>query len=429
MSNLHKNSIENEKLSKADIERLRSSLTKHDLEEFFNIASVAGTYELATEGVPDVLEGTHQFVRDVQIAQLLHDKFPNMPYDSTEGFKSWLAERSALSIQAKANALSRLQGDGAGEVDFIREMQGRLQNLFTKTEFATNSNGQISSNIAGIDVVEKSRITGKIINEYQIKTLRTPESINQTLKGFVDNKQYNPNITLVGPKELIDEAKAQELPNPTKVMGTIQENAKSAKTLEDKVSSGNMVTAITPTAVAEKVIGGAVIGAVISVGISSLFSYIDYKNGKITKKEMFTKIGKDTAKGGIAGGTMAGLSLFIPGGIIGFGVAMIVGTALRRALDDAFGMGMFAEVLDLTHSVQANVKNLSYGSMYIADLVETNGHLMVRSLSVVDEMRNDRFRAYETYENIERKYHQGQFISNGKSALEILDQLDNERYK
>jgi hypothetical protein len=427
MKNKHKNSIKSEEPSKADIERLRSSLNKHDLEEFLNLASIAGTYELVTEGIPNVVEGTHQFARDVQIAQLLQDKFHTMPYGSSEGFKTWLAERSASSAQSKANALSRLQGDGAGEVDFVREMQGKLQNLFTKTEFATNSDGQISSNIPGIDVVEKSRITGKIIKEYQVKTLRTEGSIDQTLKDFLGNDHYKPSTILVGPKELIDEAKAQGLPNPTKVMGTVQENAKSAKALEDKVSSGNMVTAITPTAIAEKVVGGAVIGAVISIGISSIFSYIDYKNGKLTKEEMFTKIAKDTGKGAIAGGVMAGLTLFIPGGIIGFGVGVVVGTTLRRALDDAFGMGMFAEVLDLTHSVQANIKDIRYGSMYIADLVDADGALMALSLSVVDEMRNDRFKAYEKYGNIEDEYHNGQFVSDGKSAMEIYDRLDNRQ--
>lgn len=416
--------MKDKRISEQDILYIKKNLNKADLKEFFDIASTTGAYETITRGIPGVFEGTHQFIRDIETAQLLQTKFHNMPYDSSEGFKNWLNDRLAGSAHSQANALSRLQGDGAGEVDFVREMQGKLRSLFTKVEFAKDANGNITSNIPGIDAIEVNRLTGKVINEFQIKTLRSDDSINQVLKDFINNNHYNESITLVGPKELIEEAKKQGLPNPTKVMGTIEENAKSANALKDKVQSGQMATELTATEAAKKIAGGAVIGAVISVGISSLFNYIAYKKGKISKSEMYTRIGKDGAKGAITGGALAGLSLFVPGGIIGFGIGFVVGSLLRRALDDAFGDGVFAEVLDLTKSVQANVKLLHEGSVYMAELVEADGKQIARAIEVIDELEQERLDSLNRLQRLERDYQNNQAIIVNRSLSSRLDDLD-----
>lgn len=420
------NKSNNKKTDKDIAKYIKDNLNKKDIKNFFDIAGVASAYEIVTNGIPEVYEGTHQFVRDIQVSQLLKEKFHNMPYDSAEGFKVWLESRLSGSVQSQANALNRIQGDGAGEVDFIREMQGKLRSLFTKTDYI-RENGSIASNTAGIDTQEVNRFTGEVINKYQIKTLRSSDSIKNTLKKFVNNNEYNSDITLVGPKELIDEAKSQGLPNPTRVMGSIEENAESAQKLKEKIESGNMATEITLKNAGKKIAGGAIIGAGISIGISTLFAFIDYKNGKIDKKEMSIKIGKEGTKGAITGGALSGLSLFVPGGIIGFGVGLTAGTLLRNSLDDAFGDGVFGEVLELTNSVQANIKMLSEGSIYIADLIETDGELMEKAIDKVDNLRDERLKAIKKMQNLEGKYHNGQFITSDRSINEILNNLDAKK--
>lgn len=415
-------------LSNAEISYIKKNLSIEDLKEFFDIASVAGAHETITRGIPGVFEGTHQFVRDIETSQLLQEKFPNMPYDSAEGFKDWLNDRLTGSTHSKANALSRLQGDGAGEVDFVREMQGSLQSLFTKTDFARDTSGNITSNYPGIDAVEVNRFTGKVINEFQIKTLRTEDSISDVLKKFTGNAHYNENITLVGPKELIEEAKKQGLPNPVKVMGSVEQNAKSADALKDKVQSGQMVTEFTVKEAADKVAGGAAIGAVISIGISSLFNFIAYKKGEINKEEMLTRVGKDGAKGAITGGALAGISLFVPGGVIGIGVGFVVGSVLRRALADAFGDGIFAEILDLTKSVQANTKLLHQGSVYIAELVDADGEQISKVVDTIEDLSTERLDILKRLQTFEGHYHSGQvLIDRNKSVSTRLDDLDKAR--
>ena len=89
--------------------------------------------------------------------------------------------------------------------------------------------------------------------------------------------------------------------------------------LQEKILDGKFDVAFTPKAVLGKVAGGVVIGAAVSITINSFISYLDYRNGKITREEMVSRIKKEGIKGGVTGGALAGLSLVVPGGIIGLG--------------------------------------------------------------------------------------------------------------
>jgi hypothetical protein len=415
-------------MSGIGIKHLPIKLSKRDVANFINAATTIPTYEVVTGGIPGVFEGTDAFVREIKIAQTLQEKFPNMDaYKSAEGLKDWLAERLQMSNSAAANALSRIQGDAAGEVDFIREMQGNIRSLFTRTDFPRNEDGRIVSNNPGVDAVEINRFTGDIVNEYQIKTLRSADSIDQTLEDFLNNDSYKPTTVLVGPQELIDRAHELGIPNPTKVMGTLQDNLQSAQELSDKILSGQLAVGMTPGAVAGEMIGGAGIGAAISVTVSSLVTYLQYKSGNITFDEMKSKLAKDGVKGAITGGALAGLSLFIPGGLIGAGIGYTVGITLRRLLDEAYGDGMFGEVMKLTGAVHANVQMAANGAVYIARFSEMNGHALAKAVTVVDDLYDDRIQADNIYTRLERVYDNGMRIDYSESAERIFARLDAMR--
>ncbi|MFC6334259.1 hypothetical protein ACFP56_16645 [Paenibacillus septentrionalis] len=412
-------------MSTIGIRHLHRNLSAKDMSNFMNVATTIPAYEVVRNGIPGVYEGTDAFIREVNIAQTLQDKFPNVEaFKTTAGFKEWLAEQLQGSKNAAANALSKLQGDAAGEVDFIREMQGNIRSLFTKIDFPRNADGRIISNTPGIDAVEINRITGEVINEFQVKTLRSADSINSTLKDFLSNDHYKPTTVLVGPQELIDRAHEMGVPNPTKVMGTLQDNQNSVQELSNKVLNEELAVSITAGEVAEKVVGGAVIGAAISIGVSSLLSYLQYKNRKITFEEMKRRIAKDGVKGAITGGALAGLSLFIPGGIIGFGIGFVVGTSLRRLLDEAYGDGMFGEVLDATKAVHANVQLLANGTVYVAQITAMNGRALARAVSTVDDMSADRLQAVTIYNKVERVNNNGFRSDYSQSVEDILSRLD-----
>lgn len=407
------------------VRHLHHNLSEKEIANFINIATTIPTYEVVRNGIPDVFEGTDAFVREVKIIQTLQEKFPNVDaFKTTDGLKEWLEEQLQGSNNAAANALSRIQGDAAGEVDFVREMQGSIRNIFTKIDFPRNADGRIVSNNPGIDAIEYNRLTGEIINEYQVKTLRSADSINETLRDFLNNDHYKPTTVLVGPQELIDRAHELGIPNPTKVMGTLQDNLDSANELSNKILNEQLAIGMTPGSVAGEMISGAAIGAVISVTVSGLVTYLQYKSGKITFDEMKIKIAKDGLKGAITGGALAGLSLFIPGGIIGAGVGFVVGVTLRRLLDEAYGDGMFGGVLETTRAVHANVKLLNNGTVYVAQLTEMNGNTLAKALSTVDDMITDRIQADSIYTKLERENNNGMRIDYSQNADSTLSRLD-----
>lgn len=407
------------------VRHLHHNLSEKEIANFINIATTIPTYEVVRNGIPDVFEGTDAFVREVKIIQTLQEKFPNVDaFKTTNGLKEWLEEQLQGSNNAAANALSRIQGDAAGEVDFVREMQGSIRNIFTKIDFPRNADGRIVSNNPGIDAIEYNRLTGEIINEYQVKTLRSADSINETLRDFLNNDHYKPTTVLVGPQELIDRAHELGIPNPTKVMGTLQDNLDSANELSNKILNEQLAIGMTPGSVAGEMISGAAIGAVISVTVSGLVTYLQYKSGKITFDEMKIKIAKDGLKGAITGGALAGLSLFIPGGIIGAGVGFVVGVTLRRLLDEAYGDGMFGGVLETTRAVHANVKLLNNGTVYVAQLTEMNGNTLAKALSTVDDMITDRIQADSIYTKLERENNNGMRIDYSQNADSTLSRLD-----
>lgn len=417
-------------MSGVGIAHLRKNLTEHDMANFINLSTTLPTYEVVTNGIPGVYEGTDKFVREVSIAQTLQDKFPNVEaYKSSEGLKEWLTDRLNMSNSASANALSRIQGDAAGEVDFISDMQGDIRSLFNKIDFPRNADGRIISNHPGIDAIEINRFTSDIMNEYQIKTLRSADSINDTLKEFLSSDNYKPSTVLVGPQELIDKAIEIGIPNPTRAFGTLQDNLSSAEDLKQKILHEQLALQMTPESVAREVIGGGMIGAAISVTVSSLMTFMQYKAGKLSIDELKQKIAQDGLKGVITGGSLAGLSLFIPGGIIGCGVGFVVGTTLRRLLDEAYGTGLFGDVLGLTKSIHANVELVANGAVYIAKLSELNNRTLARTITLIDDVSADRTNAEDIYRRLEQNNSIESRIDYSKSSNEILSKLDIYRQR
>jgi len=69
-------------------------------------------------------------------------------------------------------------------------------------------------------------------------------------------------------------------------MGSVQKNAKSADALQDKILAGNMAAELTAKAAIDKVVGGALIGADVSISMTSLINFIAYKKGEISKEKL-----------------------------------------------------------------------------------------------------------------------------------------------
>ena len=70
---------------------------------------------------------------------------------------------------------------------------------------------------------------------------------------------------------------------------------------------------------------GAVVGAAVAVTISTITTYVRYKNGELDAREVYENVAEDTLKGALVGGAMGVVTIFLPGGAIGFVSGIAIG--------------------------------------------------------------------------------------------------------
>jgi len=79
-------------------------------------------------------------------------------------------------------------------------------------------------------------------------------------------------------------------------------------------------------------------------------------------EEAFVEIGEGTVKSTLSGGAMAGITLFLPAGPIGFIAGMAIGiymnAALTNVLDEIFGKGAYREILIADSYILGTSKSL-----------------------------------------------------------------------
>ena len=151
-----------------------------------------------------------------------------------------------------------------------------------------------------------------------------------------------------------DEQLAQKLTQAQRNIKVIESGSPEAVVqnrdrMLDKIKDGKANTKVTADQFASKAVHGAVIGAAIELTISSITSYVRYKNGEITKEDAYREIGESTTKGAITGGALSGITLFLPTGVVGFVGGMAVGiyvsAVTKNLLDEVFGKGFYEQVL------------------------------------------------------------------------------------
>ncbi|MCM1165936.1 MAG: hypothetical protein NC299_08340 [Lachnospiraceae bacterium] len=262
-------------------------------------------------------------------------------------FWKWIGENyhclgSADAIKAAAannpQWLQRtvLQGKGY-EWDFMTAQRQSFDKLFSRFDAGT------SATQVGYDIKETSIITGKTKATYQNKayTSKTSPHLDNTSKDtiVVTNKEQVANVQKQGykTKEFQDSA-------------TIKKN--TDKRME-QAKNGQAVGQYTIKNVAGTMAKAGAIGAVISMGTETIFSFKRMKNGEITPKEYLVEIGKSGLQGGITGAVSSGIMIPVQAGLTALGasallsvpVAIVVGAALDKIIAPAFGRGDYAKQL------------------------------------------------------------------------------------
>lgn len=319
-------------------EDLLKSFDSSDMMKFLDFSANAAAYGYITSNAQD-------YVRNIEVAKLLKQKFDM--FASVKDAQNWINQRMIVNPDNFDQVFRRLQGDGAGEVDFVRYINGSLKGLLYKAEYATDATGNVTNNIPAIDVIIRNRWSGEIVQQIQVKSNWSldPKTLGKTIDRFLNNKNYDPDIVLVGPQELIDEAAKRGIPNPLKVFKSSEENLNSAMKLKEDLEVGNFTNTVFSINTINELGKGALIGGAVSLGVSSIQNYLALKNGDIDIDVAFSNIAKDSARGVVVGVALKGVALLSPPGLVGIGIGIIVGSGLKKIIDAALGKGDFEELV------------------------------------------------------------------------------------
>jgi hypothetical protein len=324
-------------------------------------------------------EGTNQTARDVHVFKRLNEE----PFRKSGVFKTPENARKYLenATEGQRKGLSiKLSGYGQ-EVDWQRQQNAEILSIHEK-------NNLLTGNYPGVDGETVNRITGETISRTTIKAAQIEGSINRNVQDIIKalkNRTLNPNDKVDGVKGIkealyakFDEeiAIAKKMENnenlaifhKAKELLKIEERStpekvkESVKRLEEKIATGQATNVITPKQITRHVAQGAVIGAAVGLTISSITSYIRYRKGELSIQEAFTEVGEDTVKSTLIGGAMGGITLFLPGGAVGFiagyAIGVYLNASLTNILDEVFGKGFYRELLIANGYIMGTIANL-----------------------------------------------------------------------
>jgi hypothetical protein len=140
-----------------------------------------------------ITQHSQEYVRDMQVFGVLRDKFSNAGmFQTPEAASNWLHEHLTQGQSGLDHLFRRLQGDGAGEVDVLRHINGSLRGILYETQFITGPGGHIASNTPGFDLKVVNRLTGAVVERIQVKSnwSTDPGTLRQVVRDFLSGEHY-----------------------------------------------------------------------------------------------------------------------------------------------------------------------------------------------------------------------------------------------
>lgn len=296
-------------------------------------------------------EGTNQLARDIQVFKRLNEEAFSRcgAFSSPEKAQSYFENVKKIA-QNKPKAMTSFETKLTGysqEVDWLRWKKGQISSLWEKSTL-------LNKNAAGVDGITVNRFNGKTISRTTCKASVNPMSskctgINDVKEAIAKGTATDQDI-IFGSQGIKEASKEAGLINPVVEKNTADQIRTSNQRLEEKILNGQATTSVTMEQVGKKMAQGAIVGAVVSVTISSICNYIRYRNGELSIEEAFRDIAEDTTKGVICGAGMSAVTIFFPGGfwgwICGIAIGIYINKVCVNVLDEIFGNGAYGAILD-----------------------------------------------------------------------------------
>ena len=232
---------------------------------------------------------------------------------------------------------TQLQGKGY-EWDWIQSQRKNVKNIFKQYDA-----GDIA-NRASSDITETNLFTGNK-KEYQMKAYisKTNPDLSNTPKDMtvVTNTEKTSIVRKNGYANVQEYKDAKQIKSSTDSrMGKIKSGQATPK-----YSLRNVGGAMTKAGIA---------GAAIGMGVETITSYKQWKNGNISSEEYSKEILKAGVSEGSIGAATTGIMIPVKMAITAAGItslitipiAFVVGIALRNIIEPCFGRGKYRKILN-----------------------------------------------------------------------------------
>ncbi len=400
--------------------RIKKQLKEHPewLDEAAKFTTVAGEEALVTSQALDQVarginhlagtklsyEGTQQFARDIQVFKRLSEEpfSRSGAFASPEAAKSYfenVMEVAKNNPRAMTSFESKLTGYSQ-EVDWLRGKQGQISSLWEKSDL-------LSNNAAGVDGVTVNRFTGEQISRTTVKASSNPMTKNSTgindVKEAIEKGTATKDDIIFGPEGTRAAARDAGLTNPVKEKNSVEQIRNSNERLKDKIMKGQATAAPTLEQVGQKAAQGAIVGAAVSLTVSAITNYVRYKNGELTREEAFRDVSEDTLKGAITGGALGAITIFLPGGVVGFVGGMAIGIYVSavagNVLDEIYGKGAYGEILNAS----GYVYGMTYNLAEYYKQIEQNNRRTRANVSATKEIHKTIEDNFDAFEKLKRR--------------------------
>lgn len=400
--------------------RLKKELEKHPewVGEAADFITVAGEEALVTTQALDKIasevnqvagtkltyEGTWQFTRDIQVFKRLNDEpFSRSGHFSTpDKAQSYLKNVMDVS-ENKPHAYTSFESKLTGysqEVDWLRQKKGEITALYQKSELLNN-------NAPGVDGITVNRFTGEQINRTTIKASKNPMSSGSTgikdVQMAVEKGTATENDIIFGPKGTEAAARDAGLNNPVIEKNSVDQIRDSNERLKQKILRGEATTSPTFQQIGRNMFQGAVVGATVGVTVSSLTTFIRYQMGEISREEAFKIISEDTVRSSLVGAAMGAVTIFLPGGLLGFiggfAIGIYFNAACTNILDEIWGKGAFGAIMNSSGYVYGMTLNLA--GYY--EQICRNNKAAKRNISDAKMMQKEIERNFDMFERMKEQ--------------------------
>lgn len=279
-------------------------------------------------------------------------------------FWKWMGRNYSKSgIFNNNEAMQQYINQGIGKEEWVaKQLQGKgyewdwmtNQRNNTKNIFNIYDAGDVA-NRAASDVTEKSILTGKT-KEYQMKAY--------TSKNNPNLKNTPKDMTVVTNAEKVDGVKLNGYDKVDNFQDANTIKQSTDKRLE-QIKDGKAYTSYNIKNVSVTMAKAGVVGCTIGMGVESIASYKQFKEGRLTKEEYLKEILKAGGDAGVTSSMTAGLMIPVSkvitiagaSNLLTIPIAFVVTDAVNKIIAPCFGRGKYREILSEARYYQ-NIENV-----------------------------------------------------------------------